>query len=199
MASKLQRVTLFPALLMFILSIVFSVIALVVVDFALKQLLLILTMSLFIGGIILAGYWGYSWVLSKKFHERESGFFVMLLSHSRFLGFFLLLLGALILVWVGGLIWNDITVWNKELGVIFFGSRVGENISLGIGVVLVHYFFVGLTFVLLSLVVLFHRARFCPHYFGYLGSRYRNTPMHPKCLHCHLKADCIGTDKRLKT
>ncbi|MBT8172203.1 hypothetical protein KJN74_04975 [Candidatus Bathyarchaeota archaeon] len=199
MASNLQRSTLFPALFLFFLSIVFSVITLVVVDFGFKQLLLILTMSFFIGGIILAVYWGYSWVLSKKFHERESGFFVMLLSHSRFLGLLLLLLGAVILIWVSGLVWNDVFVWKKDLAVIFFGSRVGENISLGLGVVVVHYFFVGLTFVLLSLVVLFHRSRFCPHYFGYLGSRYRNTPMHPKCLHCHLKADCIGTDKRFST
>jgi hypothetical protein len=153
-------------------------------------------MSLFIGGLILTVYWVYSWVLSKKFHERESGFLIWLLSHSRFIGFLLLFLGAVILVWVGQLVWYDITEWKKELGLIFFGSRAGEGISLGIGISLIHYFFAGLTFVLLSLVVLFHRARFCPHYFGYLGSRYRKTSIHPKCLHCHLKADCMATDKR---
>jgi len=196
MSSKIQKITLFPALVLFILSILFSVITLTVGDFLLKQLLLILTMSLFIGGLILAVYWGYSWVFSKKFHERDSGFFVWLLSHSRLIGFLLLFLGMVTLVWVGGLVWNDIVEWKKDLGLIFFGSRTGEAISLGIGFVLIHYFFVGLTFVLLSLVVLFHRARFCPHYFGYLGSRYRTTSMHPKCLHCHLKADCLGTDKR---
>lgn len=196
MATRLQKLTLFPAIFLFILSIVFSLIALVVVDFGLKQLFLVITMSLFIGGLVVAVYWGYSWVLSKRFHESKSNFFVMLLSHSRFLGFFLMFLGLVVLVWVGGLVWNDITVWNKELGLIFFESRIGENISLGLGFVVVHYFFIGLTFVLLSLVVLFHRARFCPHYFGYLGSRYRNTPMHSRCLHCPLKADCIGTDRR---
>ena len=196
MASKIQKVTLFPALFLFFLSIVFSVITLIVGDFSLRQLLLILTMSLFIAGLVLAVYWGYSWVFSKKFHERETGFLVWLLAHSRLIGFLLLILGAVILVWVGELVWKDIVVWEKELSLIFFGSRAGESISLGIGMVLINYFFIGLTFVLVSLVVLFHRARFCPHYFGYLGSQYRKTAMHQKCLHCHLKADCMSTDKR---
>ena len=92
MASKIQKVTLFPALFLFFLSIVFSVITLIVGDFSLRQLLLILTcaratMSLFIAGLVLAVYWGYSWVFSKKFHERETGFFVWLLAHSRLIGF----------------------------------------------------------------------------------------------------------------
>jgi hypothetical protein len=86
-------------------------------------------------------------------------------------------------------------VWQKELSLIFFASRAGESIGLGIGMVLINYFFIGLTFVLVSLVVLFHSARFCPYYFGYLGSQYRKTAIHQKFLHCHLKADCVGTDK----
>jgi hypothetical protein len=196
MASKIQKVTLFPALVLFFLSIIFSVVTLVVVDFSLKQLLLILTMSLFIGGLVLAVYWGYSWIFSKKFHERETGFFIWLLSHSRLIGFLLFISGVVVLFWIGGIVWKDIVVWEKDLALIFFGSRAGETISLGIGLVLLSYFFIGLTLVLTSLVVLFHKARFCPHYFGYLGSLYRKTAMHSKCLHCHLKADCLGTDKR---
>ena len=123
----------FPALFLFFLSIVFSVITLIVGDFSLRQLLLILTISLFIAGLVLAVYWGYSWVFSKKFHERETGFFVWLLAHSRLIGFLLLILGAVILVWVGELVWKDIVVWEKELSLIFFASRAGESISLGIG------------------------------------------------------------------
>jgi hypothetical protein len=48
------------------------------------------------------------------------------------------------LVWVGWLIWNDITVWNKDIGTIFFGSRTGEAISLEIGMTVFHYFSIGL-------------------------------------------------------
>ena len=195
MASKIQKITLFPALILFFLSILFSIITLIVVDFSFRQLLLILTMSLFLAGLILAVYWGYSWIFSKKFHERDNSSLVWLLSHSRIIGVILLSIGVIMLVWVGQIVWKDIVVWQKDLALIFFGSRTGEAISLGIGFVLINYFFIGLTFVLLSLVVIFHRARFCPHYFGYLGSRYRKTSMHPECLYCHLKADCLGTDK----
>ena len=190
MASRLQKLTLFPAIFLFILSIVFSLITLVVVDSGLKQLFLVITMSLFIGGLVVTVYWGYSWVLSKRFHESKSNFFVMLLSHSRFLGFFLMFFGLVVLIWVGGLVWNDITVWNKELGLIFFGSRIGENISLGLGFVVIHYFFIGLTFILLSLVVLFHRARFCPHYFGYLKLFSRGAQIPEECLTCKRLTEC---------
>jgi hypothetical protein len=60
--------------------------------------------------------------------------------------FSLFVVGALVLVWVGSLTINDITVWNKDLGTIFFGSRTGEPISLGIGMTLINYVFVGLAF-----------------------------------------------------
>jgi len=72
--------------------------------------------------------------------------------------------------WVFQLIWNDIIVWNKDLGLIFFGSRIGQAIRLGIGMQLSHYFFIGLTFLLVGLAVLLHKLRSCPYYFGYLGS-----------------------------
>ena len=60
--------------------------------------------------------------------------------------FSLFVVGALVLVWVGSLTINDITVWNKDLGTIFFGSRTGEPISLGIGMTLINYVFVGVAF-----------------------------------------------------
>ena len=56
----------------------------------------------------------------------------------------LLISGALILVWVGQITWKDISFWNKDLGSIFFGSRTGEPISLGIGMLLVYYLFIGI-------------------------------------------------------
>ena len=52
-------------------------------------------------------------------------------------------LGAIILVWVGFITWNDISVWNKDLGTIFFGSRTGEAVSLGIGMIMFNYLLIG--------------------------------------------------------
>jgi hypothetical protein len=51
---------------------------------------------------------------------------------------------VLVLAWVGWLTWFDITVWNKDLGAIFFGSRTGEAISLGIGMTVFYYFSIGM-------------------------------------------------------
>jgi hypothetical protein len=196
MASRIQKVTLLPALCMFVLSILFAFISFIVVDFSLKQGLLILTSSLFIGGLTLAVYWGYSWVWSKKLYESDSGFFLRILSHSRLIGFIVLSLGLVTLAWAFQLVWKDIVVWGKDLGLIFFGSRVGEAIGLGIGMSVVHYFFIGLTFLLIGLVVLLHKFRSCPYYFGYLGSIYRKNPMPLKCFDCSLRMDCLMTDKR---
>ena len=196
MASRIQKVTLIPVLCLFVLSILFAFISFIVVDFSLKQGLLILTSSLFIGGLTLAVYWGYSWVWSKTLYERDSGFLMRVLSRSRLIGFFLLFMGLIILVWVGQLGWHDMTVWGKDLGIIFFGSRAGENIGLGIGIRVIHYFFTGLTLLLLGLAVSLHGLRSCPYFFGYLGSIYRRTPIHAKCFGCYLLADCMMTDKR---
>ena len=51
--------------------------------------------------------------------------------------------GVSLLAWVSWLIWNDISVWNKDIGTIFFGSRTEELISLGIGMEVIHYFLIG--------------------------------------------------------
>jgi hypothetical protein len=73
---------------------------------------------------------------------------------------FLSLVGsaALVLAWVGWLTWIDITVWNKDIGTIFFGSRTGEAISLGIGMTVIYYFSIGML-LLATGVVLFLRKR----------------------------------------
>jgi len=196
MASRIQKVTLLPALCMFVLSILFALVSFLVIDFSLKQGLLILISSLFVGGLIYTVYWGYSWVFSKKLHERDSGFLLRILSNSRLIGFIVLFLGFVTLGWVFQLVWNDIVVWGKDLGLIFFGSRVGEAIGLGIGMRVVYYFFIGLTFLLVGLVVLLHRFRSCPYYFGYLGSIYRKNPIPSKCFDCSLRMDCLMTDNR---
>ena len=196
MASRIQKITLLPALIMFVLSILFAVGSLFVVVFSVKQVLLILALSLFIGGLTYSLYWGYSWIWAKKLHERNSGFILNLLSKNREIGLILLSLGLVIVFWVFQLVWKDIVVWNKDLGLIFFGSRVGEAISLGVGVSVVHYFFLGLTFLLVGLVMVLHRFRSCPYYFGYLGSIYRKDVFPLECFKCPMKKDCLMTDKR---
>ena len=65
---------------------------------------------------------------------------------------------ALILAWIGWLTWNDMSVWSKDIGSIFFGSRTGEAISLGIGITVIHYFLIGLSLLAAGLV-LFLRSR----------------------------------------
>jgi hypothetical protein len=65
---------------------------------------------------------------------------------------------ALILAWVGWLTWYDMSIWGKDIGTIFFGSRTGEGISLGIGMAVIHYFLIGLS-LLAAGAVLFLRKR----------------------------------------
>jgi hypothetical protein len=71
---------------------------------------------------------------------------------------FLTAFGSIILAWIGWLVWSDITTWNKEIALIFFGSRTGELISLGIGMKVIHYFLIGLA-LLLSGLIAFLRTR----------------------------------------
>lgn len=56
----------------------------------------------------------------------------------------LVISSVLVLAWVSWLTWFDISVWNKNLGEIFFGSRTGEAISLGIGMTVFYYFSIGM-------------------------------------------------------
>jgi len=67
-------------------------------------------------------------------------------------------LGSIILAWVGWLTWYDITAWSKSLAFIFFGSRTGEAISLGVGMRVIHYLLVG-SALFLSGMLMFSRKR----------------------------------------
>jgi flagellar protein FlaI len=58
------------------------------------------------------------------------------------------IIGASILIWMSGIIWNDITVWNKNITLILFGSRTAENISLGIGMTVIDYILISLSLVI---------------------------------------------------
>jgi len=72
-------------------------------------------------------------------------------------GLFLTAFGSAILAWIGWLIWHDVTVWGKDIALIFFGSRTGEPICLGIGMKVIYYFLIGLTLFILGLVISFLR------------------------------------------
>ncbi len=55
--------------------------------------------------------------------------------------------GVLILAWVGSLTWTDMTQWSKDIGTIFFSSRTGESISLGIGMTVFNYFLISMALI----------------------------------------------------
>jgi hypothetical protein len=58
----------------------------------------------------------------------------------------LIFVGMIILFWIFWLTMYDTTVWSKDVAQIFLGSRVGETISLGIDMRIIHYFLISLTF-----------------------------------------------------
>jgi hypothetical protein len=93
--------------------------------------------------------------MPKKFHFPKIEF-SRLFPHVIVLS--LVVSAALVLAWVSWLTWIDVTEWGKDLGSIFFGSRVNEPISLGIGMTVMHYFLIGLS-LLAAGVVLFLRNR----------------------------------------
>ena len=69
-------------------------------------------------------------------------------------GLFLAASGSIILAWVGWLTWYDMTSWGKDITLIFFGSRTGETISLGIDMRVIYYLLTGLALLLSGLLTL---------------------------------------------
>lgn len=65
----------------------------------------------------------------------------------------LTLFGWITLVLVGQIIWVDLTYWGKDLSITLLGSRVGEAISLGIGMKLIYYLIIGLCLIFTSLTI----------------------------------------------
>ena len=129
-------------------------------------------------------------------------------------GLFLAAFGLIILTWVGWLTWYDMTTWGKDIAIIFFGSRTGEAISLGIGMKVIYYFSIGLALFLLGLFTFLRRRikeepmvkplmeenaqaleeKFfsgCLHNFGYLAGRPKNTPIPQECILCQRLGDCM--------
>jgi hypothetical protein len=126
-------------------------------------------------------------------------------------GFLLATSGSLILAWVGQLTWHDMTVWGKDLVLVFIGSRTGESISLGIGMKVIHYFLIGLALLFMGLLTsltkrnkiknphINHSTRqsekekglsWCSHSFGYLGSLPDFESVPEECLTCQKMLEC---------
>ena len=66
----------------------------------------------------------------------------------------LLDVGVAILVWVGNLLWIDVTVWGKDIALILFGSRAGEAVSLGIGMTVFYHLIIGATLLFTSIALI---------------------------------------------
>jgi uncharacterized membrane protein YfcA len=75
-------------------------------------------------------------------------------------GLFLSASGLIILAWIGWLTWYDLTSSSKDIALIFFGSRIGKAISLGIGMKLIHYFLTSLALLLSGLRFFEDKVRF---------------------------------------
>jgi len=71
----------------------------------------------------------------------------------------LITFGSTILAWVGWLTWHDITIYGKDLALIFFGSRTDEAISLGIDMKVIYFFLIGLASLLIGLFTILRRKR----------------------------------------
>ena len=61
-------------------------------------------------------------------------------------GFFLSALGFIVLATVACITIQEMVSWHSDIFLIFFSSRPGEAVSLGIGLKIVHYFLIGLVF-----------------------------------------------------
>ena len=72
---------------------------------------------------------------------------------------FLTAFGSIILAWVGWLTWYDMTEWGKNIAIIFFGSRAGEAVSMGIGMKVIYHFLIGLASLLTGLLIFLRRRR----------------------------------------
>jgi len=83
--------------------------------------------------------------LQKK--EKKNSGYLSLFKHfcspMNLAALLLMAIGLVTIVWVGNLFWCDITFWGKDISLILFGSRTGEDISLGIGMKAIHYLLMG--------------------------------------------------------
>ncbi len=122
-------------------------------------------------------------------------------------------LGVITLFWVGLLVWHDLTVWSKDLVLIFFSSRTAEHMfpTLGLDMRVIHYFLIGLTLLFSGMLVILRRTKkemkqdlghsanqlktrrnlsSCSHHFGYLRYISDLCSVPEECLTCKRVIEC---------
>ena len=128
-------------------------------------------------------------------------------------GSFLTASGLTILAWICCFAIYETAMLDKDIILIFFGSRIGEAISLGIGIKIIHYFIIGTALFLSgSLTFLSRRSKAfkphptanapqkekvpskCSYNFGYLRQLVlNNTPVPNQCLRCPRILECSSS------
>ena len=78
---------------------------------------------------------------------------------SRLVGLSTIVIGAIIFAWISFLTWNDVTVFNKDLGEALLMYRTGESIGLGIGMKFIHYFMIGSVLLMSGTLVYLKRGK----------------------------------------
>ena len=71
----------------------------------------------------------------------------------------LMIIGLVTIIWVGYLVWCDIIYWGKDIALILFGSRIGEPISLGIGMKVIYYLLFSIALFSISSFILIRNRR----------------------------------------
>jgi len=64
----------------------------------------------------------------------------------------LLVIGVLVLVWIGELICYEMIVWHKSLNFVLFTYGTGKPIDLGMGMKVIHYIVIGVALLSLSIL-----------------------------------------------
>jgi len=123
--------------------------------------------------------------------------------------------GLIILAWVGWLTVHELTMWGKEITLIFFSSRTGEALALGIGMKVIYYFLIGLVLLIVGLFTFLRRrstaieihpsatapekeesSSKCPYNFGYLKMHEsQNIPIPKDCLRCSRIMECSRSNE----
>ena len=73
--------------------------------------------------------------------------------------FLMTIIGSSFLAITAWLVLSDVIFWQKDLAVIFFGSRMGEEISLGLGFTVMHYLIIGSISLFAGIFMYFRKHR----------------------------------------
>jgi hypothetical protein len=77
-----------------------------------------------------------------------------LFSPLKLVALLLMAIGSATLVWVGNLLWVDMSFWGKDVALALFGSRTGEAISFGIGMTVINYLILGVALFSASIMLI---------------------------------------------